>query len=84
MLIILFFLRIGQREFNVHFQRAGRQRESWYLSFLVTRDNSFKEVKIFQLGDYLRKRYKTILEGFYREDKVLAVRRSIPLLYFRL
>ncbi|KJD37684.1 ABC transporter ATP-binding protein [Paenibacillus sp. ICGEB2008] len=78
------FLRIGQREFNVHFQRAGRQRESWYLSFLVTRDNSFKEVKIFQLGDYLRKRYKTILEGFYREDKVLAVRRSYTSLAFQI
>ncbi|TKH43491.1 ABC transporter ATP-binding protein [Paenibacillus terrae] len=78
------FLRIGQREFNVHFQRAGRQRESWYLSFLVTRDNSFKEVKIFQLGDYLRKRYKTILEGFYREDKVLAVRRSYTSLVFQI
>lgn len=70
------FLKIGQAEFNVHFKRASKQRESWYLSFLITRDNSFKEVKIFQLGNYLLKRYREILDGFYKEDKSLAQRRS--------
>lgn len=77
------FLKIGQREFNTYYQRAGKQRESWYLSFLVTRDNSFKEIKIFQLGNYLRERYLSILNGFHLEDKKLASRRSYTSLIFQ-
>ncbi|MGO4791288.1 ABC transporter ATP-binding protein [Paenibacillus sp. 2KB_20] len=77
------FLKIGQREFYTYYQRAGKQRESWYLSFLVTRDNSFKEIKIFQLGNYLRERYLSILNGFHLEDKKLASRRSYTSLIFQ-
>ncbi|MDR9857740.1 ABC transporter ATP-binding protein [Paenibacillus sp. VCA1] len=78
------FLRIGQREFNTYYRRAAKQRESWYLSFLVTRDNSFKEIKIFQLGHYLRGRYMAILKEFFKEDKFLAARRSYTSLVFQI
>lgn len=77
------FLQIGQREFNTYYRRAAKQRESWYLSFLVTRDNSFKEIKIFQLGNYLRGRYLDILKEFFKEDKFLAARRSYTSLFFQ-
>lgn len=78
------FLRLGQREFAVYFRRAPKQRESWYLSFLVTRDNSFKEVKLYRLGAHLVERYRDILQTFYKEDKVLAMRRSFVSLFFQL
>lgn len=69
------FLKLGQREFDVHFKRAPKMRESWYLSFLLTKDASFKEIKLYNLGHYLLGHYKAIYGQFYAEDKKLAFRR---------
>ncbi|WP_106766271.1 ABC transporter ATP-binding protein [Paenibacillus faecalis] len=69
------FLKLGQREFDVHFKRAPKMRESWYLSFLLTKDVSFKEIKLYNLGNYLLGHYKAIYRQFFAEDKKLAFRR---------
>ncbi|MNH80852.1 putative multidrug export ATP-binding/permease protein [compost metagenome] len=69
------FLKLGQREFDVHFKRAPKMRESWYLSFLLTKDASFKEIKLYNLGNYLLSHYKAIYRQFFAEDKKLAIRR---------
>ncbi|MBD8500853.1 ABC transporter ATP-binding protein [Paenibacillus arenosi] len=76
------FLKLGQREFDVHFKRAPKMRESWYLSFLLTKDVSFKEIKLFNLGNYLLGHYKNIYSQFFVEDKKLAFRRfSLSILF---
>ncbi|WP_234414241.1 ABC transporter ATP-binding protein [Paenibacillus sp. CAA11] len=69
------YLKLGQREFDVHFKRAPKMRESWYLSFLLTKDASFKEIKLYNLGNYLLGHYQAIYRQFFAEDKKLALRR---------
>ncbi|MBJ8031168.1 ABC transporter ATP-binding protein [Bacillus pseudomycoides] len=69
------FLRLAQLEFKVHYDRAHRERESWYLSFLTTKDTTFKEIKLFQLGKHLISRYQKINKYFLNQDKELARRR---------
>lgn len=78
------YLRLGQREFAVYWGRAARNRKAWYLSFLLTRDQSFKEVKLYGLGPYLVREFRGIYEGFFAEDKGLLKRRTIVTLCFQL
>lgn len=77
------FLKLGKEEFDIHFRRASKTRESWYLSFLLTKDNSFKEVKLFKLGPYLIEQYKRIFSGFFNEDKEIAKKRSFMSIRFQ-
>jgi ATP-binding cassette, subfamily B, bacterial NisT/SpaT len=76
------FLKIGQKEFQLYYDRAPKQREAWYHSYLLTRDNSFKEVKLYQLSNYILGNYSNILRGFFKEDKNIAKRRSLTSLGF--
>ncbi|MDO3676876.1 ABC transporter ATP-binding protein [Paenibacillus ehimensis] len=72
----VFFLRFGQRQFVVNWKRADRSRTAWYLSYLLTRDSSFKEVKLYNFASHLIAKYRGIVEGFLREDKRLARKQA--------
>jgi ATP-binding cassette subfamily B protein len=48
-----------------------------YLEHVLTVDSSVKEVKLFNLGEPLLKRYSDAFQVFFREDVDLARRRSI-------
>ncbi|TCP70596.1 ABC transporter ATP-binding protein [Baia soyae] len=78
------FLRLGKEEFILNYKRAPRQREAWYLGFLLTKDSTFKEVKLFQLGTYLKARYEELFQGFYKEDKRLIRKRSLTSVSFEI
>ncbi|MGF9913686.1 ABC transporter ATP-binding protein [Paenibacillus ehimensis] len=69
------FLRIGQQEFMLQWNRAPKMRQTWYLSVLLTRDISFKEIKVFQLGGYLLGKYHELLRQFLAEDKRMIKKR---------
>ncbi|AKG35631.1 ABC transporter ATP-binding protein [Paenibacillus durus] len=77
------FLRFGQQEFLTMWKRADRSRTSWYLSYLLTRDSSFKEVKLYNLGSYFVAKYKGIVEDFFREDKQLARKQARLSVFFQ-
>lgn len=71
-----YFFKIGQREFNVNWMRAPERRKAWYLTHLMTRDSSFKEIKLFNLSDYLISKYKKINKTFVKQDIKLFKRRT--------
>ena len=48
-----------------------------YLRYMGASDESAKEVKLFGLSDFLVGRYDRLSAEFYRENKRLAVRRSV-------
>src|SRR4029434_6663708 len=56
---------------------APETRQINYLSRLLTEDTAAKEIKLFNLGSTLLKRYKTLFDKFFQEDKSLAVRRAL-------
>jgi ATP-binding cassette, subfamily B, bacterial NisT/SpaT len=75
-------LKISNSEFLIHWNRAEKNRQSWYLTHLITHDKAFKEVKLNNIGGFLTNKFKDILEGFYQEDKKIAYRRlNITLLF---
>ncbi|ANF94951.1 ABC transporter ATP-binding protein [Paenibacillus bovis] len=69
------FLKIGQQEFVNLWSRASKSRSAWYLSYLISRDNTFKEVKLYNLGAHFTQKYKAITDGFFKQDKKLAANR---------
>jgi ATP-binding cassette subfamily B protein len=80
---------IAQTKYSrLHFRlltwRAPEFRRMQYLEYLLTVDNSAKEVKLFGLGEPLLNRYQTFFQKFYQEDEQLAFRRSMASLLWGL
>jgi ATP-binding cassette subfamily B protein len=69
--------RFSEEGFRLLSRRAPETRQINYLGRLLTEDSSAKEVKLFNLGDTLLKRYMTLFEKFFQEDKSLALRRAV-------
>ncbi|MBI3359863.1 MAG: ABC transporter ATP-binding protein, partial [Chloroflexi bacterium] len=57
--------------------RAPEFRKVQYLEYLLTVDDSAKEIKLFGLGEPLLKRYLDLSWKFLREDQALAQKRSL-------
>lgn len=75
-------LKIGKWEFDIQVQRTPKFRKSWYYSFLLTKDINYKEIKAFNLGEYIVNRYKKIYDDFIVMDKKIARRKAAVGLIF--
>ncbi|MFD1256726.1 ABC transporter ATP-binding protein [Mucilaginibacter terrae] len=72
---------LGESHFNNQNYALSRsqtpeRRELDYLRYLGASDETAKEVKIFNLADFVISRFKTLSERFYADNSRLAVRRS--------
>ncbi len=56
--------------------RSPDTRRQMYLETVLAREDSAKEVKLFQLGPLLLQRYRDIFTRLYREDRNLTLRRD--------
>jgi len=56
--------------------RAPESRMQIYLESVLAREDTAKEVQLFQLGPRLLDRYREIFTRLYREDRDLTVRRD--------
>ena len=65
---IYYYIQIGKREFNIQYQRMEDERESWYLNYILTHDFSFKEVKFYDLKEYIINKFSRIKENFIKQD----------------
>jgi ATP-binding cassette, subfamily B, bacterial len=70
-------VRLAAESFRVNSWRAPEGRRLNYLEWLLTRDGSVKEVKLFGLGPLVLSRYRSLFRKFYDEDRRLAVRRMV-------
>lgn len=85
-LIVLLFVALvpaflGEAHFNAKtysFMRkwTPERRELDTLRYAGASDETAKEVKIFDLSDFLTRRYRTLSDRFYETNKSLAVRRA--------
>ncbi|MDO6431016.1 ABC transporter ATP-binding protein [Flavitalea sp. BT771] len=57
-------------------QQTTERRELDYIRYLGASDDTAKEVKLFNLSDFLIGRFRTLSEKFYLDNKSLSVRRS--------
>jgi ATP-binding cassette, subfamily B, bacterial len=68
--------RYSEQGFRLLTRRAPETRQVNYLSRLLTEDTAVKEIKLFNLGATLLRRYTTLFDKFFQEDKTLALRRA--------
>jgi len=57
-------------------QQTTERRELDYIRYLGASDDTAKEVKLFNLSDFLIGRFRTLSEKFYQDNRSLTVRRS--------
>ena len=69
--------RFSEQGFRLLTRRAPETRQINYLSRLLTEDTAAKEIKLFNLGETLLRRYITLFDKFFREDRSLALRRAV-------
>lgn len=82
LLAMAYYLRIGQKEFDLMWNRAGAERKLWYYNYLMTHDFSFKEMKVLNLRDYILGKYKEASDGFIAQNKrILNQKTGFNLLY---
>ncbi len=68
--------RFSGEAFRLFRWRAPESRMQIYLESVLAREDSAKEVKLFQLGGRFLDRYRDIFTRLYREDRDLTIRRD--------
>lgn len=76
--------KFSELSFRLLTWRAPESRRMSYYEYLLTSDDTVKEVKLFGLGEPLLKRYMDYFWKFYNEDTALAKKRSWLSLLFGL
>ena len=86
-LIVLLFIAVipaflGESYFNdKNYSLSRRQtperRELDYLRYIGASDETAKEVKIFDLSNFLSERFRFLSNKFYEENKRISVKRSV-------
>jgi ATP-binding cassette subfamily B protein len=66
----------NERSYSLVHSWTPERRELDYLRQTGASDETAKEVKIFGLSDFLIERFRELSESFYRQNKVLALRRA--------
>lgn len=62
--------------FQLFRRRSPESRTQMYLETVLAREDSIKEVKLFQLGPLLLGRYRGIFDTLFKEDRKLILRRE--------
>lgn len=73
----LYSLKIGKLQYNVQVARTSGERKLWYIEYLLMTGNSFKEVKLYKLGERLVKQYSENKKEFISQDIAIVNRSSI-------
>ncbi|MFH0396644.1 ABC transporter ATP-binding protein [Streptococcus sp. A34] len=71
------FLKIGQLEFLIQWNRVGAERKVWYYIYLLTHDFSFKEIRLNNISDYLINKFSLIKEEFISQDSEISKKKNI-------
>ncbi|MEO8819959.1 MAG: ABC transporter ATP-binding protein [Ginsengibacter sp.] len=58
-------------------RQTPERRELDYLRYIGASDETAKEVKIFDLSDFLSDRFKFLSDKFYEENRRISVKRSV-------
>ncbi|SFX72189.1 ABC transporter ATP-binding protein [Marinospirillum alkaliphilum] len=62
--------------FQIFRRRSPETRTQMYLETVMAREDSIKEVKLFQLGPLLLNRYRGIFDTLFSEDRKLILKRE--------
>jgi ATP-binding cassette, subfamily B, bacterial len=67
----------NDRNYSLNRKQTPERRELDYVRYIGASDETAKEVKLFNLSDFLIDRFKQLSGKFYRDNKQLAIKRSL-------
>lgn len=79
---LFYFLKIGQQEFDVIWNRAKDERKTWYLSYLLTHDFSYKEISVLGIKNYILDNFINLSNSFIKQNvKILKKKTRFNIIY---
>ncbi|MCY4112480.1 MAG: ABC transporter ATP-binding protein [Chloroflexi bacterium] len=66
----------ARARYRMNWRRAPDARRLWYLGYVMTSDETVKEVRLFDLGGHLLAQYRRTFARFYRENRKLTLSRE--------
>jgi len=69
------YLKLSKLEYNIEWERTSLRRKLFYYTFLMTRDINIKEIKLYNLGSTIIKRYNDVTSDFIKIDKKISGKR---------
>jgi ATP-binding cassette subfamily B protein len=69
--------KFSMHRYHIERSRTASQRLLDYFMLIATNPQSAKEVKLFSLGSFLRKRYSGIGETYNSEDQLLSIKQNL-------
>jgi len=69
--------QFAEMSYRMIYRRAPEMRLLSYLEMLLTGNDTFKEIKLFGLGEPLLQRFKTLFIRFFKEDMTVARKRTL-------
>ena len=66
----------ARARYRMNWRRAPEARRLWYLGYVMTSDETVKEVRLFDLGGHLLDQYRRTFARFYRENRKLTLSRE--------
>lgn len=73
---LLVRLRVARHLYDWQCRRTQMERRASYLDWLMTSDSHAKELRLFQMGDYLKERYSDLRAQIRRERMHITRRRT--------
>src|SRR5579875_218505 len=67
----------NRRGYDVERERSSDRRRLMYLQYLITNARAVKEIRLFQLGDYLLELYGRLTDAFFKTDVALLRRQML-------
>ncbi|CAN5402760.1 ABC transporter ATP-binding protein [soil metagenome] len=67
----------NDKNYSLNRRQTPERRELDYIRYIGASDETAKEVKIFNLSDFLTDRFRQLSNQFYRDNKALSVKRSV-------
>jgi len=80
----IYIFKIGYIQYKIEYERSQERRKAWYFGYLLTNDIAFKEIRIYNLGDFFIKGYKNLNKKLIKQDKQLIKKRTAMLLIFEI
>ena len=66
-----YFTTISKNEYDVLTNRTKYERKSWYIAHLLIKDEYIKEIKLFNLSNYLLEQFSKLRDKFFDENVIL-------------
>ncbi|WP_028044385.1 ABC transporter ATP-binding protein [Candidatus Stoquefichus massiliensis] len=71
-----YFTSISKNEYKVLMNRTNHERKSWYIAHLLIKDEYIKEVKLFNLSNYLIQQFSVLRQKFFDENIMILKKQT--------